>query len=108
MSHSRSCDGTRPHRDGGRDPAQLWDVADLAHPRPVGQPLTGSGAAINSVAFSPDGQMLASGDSDDETRLWSLNVQYAIDWICATTGGLTREQWGQYVPMLPYQLSCVP
>ena len=93
------------HGDGT---IQLWDVADLARPRPVGQPLTGSDAALNSVAFSPDGQVLASGDSDDETRLWSLNVQYAINWVCATTGGLTREQWGQYVPMLPYQPSCVP
>ena len=93
------------HGDGT---IQLWDVSDLAHPRPAGQPLTSGSVTINSVAFSPGGQLLASGDSDDETRLWNLNAQYAIDWICATTGGLTRQQWGQYVQMLPYQSSCVP
>jgi WD40 repeat protein len=87
---------------------QLWDVTDPAHPRQDGQPLTGSSAAVNSVAFSPDGQVLASGDSDDEIRLWDLDVQYPIDRICATIGGLTRQQWGQYVQVLPYQPSCVP
>ena len=40
---------------------RLWDVADPAHPRPLGQPLTGGAAAVDSVAFSPDGHTLASG-----------------------------------------------
>ena len=34
-----------------------------AHPRPLGQPLTGSKTAVTSVAFSPDGRTLASGDA---------------------------------------------
>ena len=84
---------------------RLWDVADPAHPRPLGQPLTGS-ATVVSVAFSPGGQTLASSSSDGTVRLWNLNVQYAIQRICATAGGLTPRQWNQYIPQLHYQPSC--
>ena len=52
---------------------RLWDVADPAHPRPLSQPLTGTGiAAVDSVAFSPDGHTLASGDADGTVRLWDV------------------------------------
>ena len=85
---------------------RLWDVTDPAHPELLGQPLTGSTAAVDSVAFSPDSHTLASGNADDTIRLWNLNVQYAIQRICATAGGLTPRQWNQYIPQLRYQPSC--
>jgi WD40 repeat protein/transcriptional regulator with XRE-family HTH domain len=85
---------------------QLWDLADPAYPRPLGQPLTGSTVAVDSVAFSPDGHTLASGSGDGTTRLWNLNVQSAINRICATTGGLTPQQWNEYIPQLPYRTTC--
>jgi len=51
---------------------RLWDVTDPAHPRPLGQPLTGSTAEVYSVAFSADGHTLASGNADGTIRLWDV------------------------------------
>ena len=59
---------------------RLWDVADPAHPRPLGQPLpsapgrgpVGGTAVVQSVAFSPDGHTLASGDNDGNIQLWDV------------------------------------
>ena len=48
----------------------LWDVADPTHPRPLGQlPLTTG--AVSSMAFSPNGQILATGGYDGHVRLWN-------------------------------------
>jgi WD40 repeat protein len=85
---------------------RLWDVAHPAHPRPIGQPLTAGAGAVFSVAFSRDGHTLAGGTYDGAARLWNLNVGYAIEHICATAGGLTPQQWREYIPLSPYQSSC--
>ena len=86
---------------------RLWDVADPAHPRPLGQPLTGSTAAMPRWRSAPAGTRWPPAALDGTTRLWNLNVQYAIQRICATAGGLTPRQWNQYIPQLPYEPSCV-
>ena len=85
---------------------RLWDVTDPGHPRPLGQPLTVSTVAVDSVAFSPGGGTLASGSDGGITQIWNLNVGYAIERICATTGGLTAQQWNEYIPQLRYQTAC--
>ena len=101
-----SPDGRTLASGGGGGTIRLWDVTDPAHPRPLGQPLTSSTCRIDSVAFSPDGHTLASGSGDGTIRLWNLNIQYAIQRICSTAGGLTPRQWNQYIPQLRYQPSC--
>jgi WD40 repeat protein len=55
---------------GGR--VRLWNVADPAHPRPLGRPLTEVSALVYSLAFSPDGHTLASGGLDSRIRLWNV------------------------------------
>ena len=46
----------------------LWDLADRATPRRLGEPLTGHTDAVTSVAFAPDGRTLATVDGDDDGR----------------------------------------
>jgi WD40 repeat protein len=67
---------------------------------------SGSSGAVDAVALSPDGHMLASADEDGITRLWNLNVHDAIERICVTAGNLTFKQWHDYIAQLPYQPLC--
>ena len=53
--------------------------------------LTGHTGEVNSVAFSPDGQELASGSDDRTIKIWQLNHQQVLrtlpghlDWVYAT------------------------
>jgi WD40 repeat protein/transcriptional regulator with XRE-family HTH domain len=59
---------------------RLWDVADPRHPLRLGAPLTWPGSGyIQSVAFSPDGRLLAAGSGGDQgqpggtVRVWDIS-----------------------------------
>ena len=51
---------------------QLWNVADPAHPKPLGSPLSMDGAEAEALAFSTVGHLLATADSDNTVRLWNV------------------------------------
>ena len=59
---------------GGDDgTVQLWDVADPAHPRPLGQPLTGGSRASSTRWRSvPTGTRWPAASGDGTVRLWDI------------------------------------
>jgi WD40 repeat protein len=90
----------------------LWDLSELARPRPLGRPLSGHKLGVESVAFAPDGRTLAAGTWDQTVHLWDLAPlnklrRQAVERACALTeGGLDHEAWAHHIPALSYQDTC--
>jgi WD40 repeat protein len=101
-----SRDGTTLAAADG-DAVVLWDMSDPTAPSQLGQPLeTGNGTPVSSVAFSPGAATLVAGDSDG-VQVWNRDVGFATSRICGLTGGeLTKQEWSQYIPQMPYDPPC--
>ena len=52
---------------------------DSASGKPAGSPLNGHANTVNTVAYTPDGQPIASSGFDGTMRLWNANTGDALD-----------------------------
>jgi WD40 repeat protein len=92
--------------------AVLWDLADAGEPRRLGPPITAHTGPVNGVAFSRDGSRLLTAGGDGQVDVWDLAAlnhtrERPLDAACAVTArGLTRDEWGSYVPGLDYRDTC--
>ena len=109
-----SSDGHRLVTGSLDETARLWDISTLLDkgrkvedlvPEPVA--LYGHGDSVKSVAFSPDGQWLASGSADDTARLWHARLDELAVLACQVVGrNLTADEWQQYFRAQEYRLTC--
>ena len=67
--------------------------------------------AASRRGVQPDGRTLASASDDKTLRLWEglqwrtpLELQRQIGRLVGT--GLSRSEWAQYAPGIPYRTSC--
>lgn len=63
------CDGLTLPNAIDHDEVRLWDVTDTQYEKI----LSGHNSAVYSVAFSPNGQILASGSTDGTLKLWNVS-----------------------------------
>lgn len=91
----------------GGSEVRLVDTGNPARPSQLGQPLNGPPGGVTALAFSPGARYLAVGGHDGTIQLWNLDIDAAVDWICAATRhALTPALWREYVPQLPYHPPC--
>ncbi len=67
--------GTRLAAGGYDKTVIIWDVRDPGRPASVGEPLGGHGAAVHTIAFSPDGTTMATGGRDGVVQLWDVDLE---------------------------------
>nr|WP_255414880.1 caspase family protein [Amycolatopsis sp. BJA-103] len=109
-----SPDGTRlaltvRHHDGA-DPdlrPEVWTVADPASAQLQFYLPGKSTALVESVAFSPDGRILAVSRSSTGVDFWSSDPEHILGPLCSSAGDpITPQQWEHFLPDRPYQPPC--
>ncbi|MFG3526950.1 caspase family protein [Streptomyces sp. NPDC047917] len=94
------------------DGVTLWSVADPTRVH-LAATMARQGQRMTDLAFHPDGRyaVTVSGDGNPLTvwdlgRLPGISADLIKTACTVAGGGLTREEWKQYVPGQPYQDTC--
>jgi WD40 repeat protein len=63
---------------------------------------------VTSVAFSPDGKMLATGSGDGTVVIWDIELASWRDRACQIANrNLTQDEWQGYIGgQEPYRATC--
>lgn len=101
-----SPDGRTLAATAGDGSIWLWNVASPSEPVLLAT-LTGPAGAVFTDSFGPTGDILATAGSDSRVRLWNTNAAQVAAYVCATAGDrITRSEWRNYIPGLPYDPPC--
>ncbi|KAJ8586367.1 hypothetical protein M405DRAFT_703967, partial [Rhizopogon salebrosus TDB-379] len=52
-------------------PARVWDISRT---RGIGEPFNRHNDWVDSIAVSPDGTFMATGDADGKLRIWDVST----------------------------------
>ena len=89
---------------------RLWDLSDPAHPRPLGSSFSGQVGDVQTLAFQPDGKVLAVGGGGARTNLvfWDLDPSSWHDRACGVAHrNLTPAEQEQFVsPQIQHVPTC--
>lgn len=89
------------------DTLELWIVADRRKPQRLASASGVHGFPAFSQVFSPDGRTLATTtNGGSNARLLDLDIDRLARYLCSTGTTITRSQWEQHIPDLPYQSPC--
>jgi WD40 repeat protein len=82
----------------------LWDLATR---QPLGAPLLRHTQPVQSLAFNPDGQTMASGGLDGKIILWDLRLDSWRSRACEIANrNLTPEEWNRYIGVGAWHKTC--
>ena len=76
--------------DGARLEVQVWDSQTGT---PAGAPITGHGGEATALAWSPDGDLLATGDMQGVVRIWEYPAQRLLESYSAGGDTINALAW---------------